>query len=211
MAKRLLGCVAAAALIGSSALVPMTATADPEDNTAQDLTERAGALGLQVGDKATPQSLKSKGGKPSGPNPYLALLEDPSLADYTAWNAYLETQAGLREAERERLLNTLDGARPRPPVVVDEDEPDGTRGSNDSYLLAQPVPRFGTGPRDRPTARILGQLDNETVTAVAVAPNAEDDGSIPLAQATGVGSSQNGIATTGTRRRPARQQREWIG
>ncbi len=86
----------------------------------------------------------------------------------------------------------------RPPLVVDEEEPDGSRGSNDTYQTAQLVKRFGTSKRDRSTARILGQLDNEEVTFQAIRPTREDDGSIPKARNTRVGNKFDGITTSGT-------------
>ena len=44
------------------------------------------------------------------------------------------------------------------PFVHDEEEPEGTRGSNDSHVDAEPIPGFGTAAGRMPAVRILGEL-----------------------------------------------------
>lgn len=138
-----------------------------------------------------------KGGKPAaprGPNPYLALLPDPAKADFAGWDRYLQAK-GEQRAER-RDLRAL-GARLTAPIVVDEDEPEGERGSNDRPVNAQPVPGFGTTSSTNHRARLLGTLSPEQTPVEAVPSNAEDDGSIPLAGETGIGVDVEGVTTSG--------------
>ncbi len=100
------------------------------------------------------------------------------------------------------------GVCPGSPILVDEDEPAGTSGSNDTLDTAQPIDGFGTRQNQNPRLRILGTLSPLEVVAEPVAPNVEDDGSIPLAGETGIGLSRAGITTSAAdRRRAARQRR----
>ena len=79
--------------------------------------------------------------------------------------------------------------------MVDEDEPDGTRGANEDPAAAQLITGFGTGRGQNPEIRVLGALDPETVTPPR-SRHPEDDGSIPLAGDTGIGTIRGGIVTT---------------
>jgi hypothetical protein len=145
------------------------------------------SAGIPVADKAAP------GTKPAGPNPYLALVPDAAKADYSGWAAYMAKQATAKAAARLKAARAL---APASPLLADEDEPDGTRGANDSPASAQLIKGFGTGTNQNPKLRILGSLDPEAVTAVSVPANAEDDGAIPLAGDTGIGTSRDGITTS---------------
>jgi hypothetical protein len=83
-------------------------------------------------------------------------------------------------------------------MLVDEQEPDGIRGANETTATAQPVEGFGTGEGQTPAARVLGSLSRSPESsAVAVRPTAENDGAIPLARRTGVSGTRPGIRTTG--------------
>ena len=175
-------------LLAASLPASQGAVADRDDTFAAQAT----ALGF-ADDKASTKQAP----RPKGANPYLALLPHPERVDYAAWDAYLDRVGDRRDARRERIA-AREGARQkaRPPVVVDETEPDGTRGANDTYETAQLIPQFGTSRN--PRARILGSLANEEVPVSEEDPNTEDDGSIPLARDTGVGTTIDGFSTTGT-------------
>ncbi|GAA4708222.1 PPC domain-containing protein [Phytohabitans rumicis] len=179
----LAACVLAAATLAPGEASAQAAKPSPDDR-------KALAAGLQVADKA-PVTAKA----PPGANPYLSLLPNPAKADLAAWDKYLAAKGKERAKQKAAQLRALAAASP---ILVDEDEPDGIRGSNDSPATAQPVPGFGTANRQNPRARVLGTLSPEVVTAVTVPANAEDDGSIPLAGDTGIGSSRNGIKTSAT-------------
>jgi hypothetical protein len=140
--------------------------------------------------------------KPAVPNPFLSLRPTVSKADYAAWIKYMRTEAGAKAAQRIKALAaakspTLKVAAAAP-IAVDEDEPDGTSGSNDTPATAQLVPEFGTAAAKAPKIRILGSLDNENVDATEIPPAPEDNGSIPLAADTGISTFRNGATTTGT-------------
>ncbi|MBA3287201.1 MAG: hypothetical protein H0U21_04135 [Acidimicrobiia bacterium] len=125
---------------------------------------------------------------PRGPNPSLALVPDPSAVDFASWRRYIAQKSQERAEARAGALAS--------PILVDEDEPDGTRGSNDTPATAQPVPGLGTLARH--AARILGTLSPEEVEIDSIAPNTENDGAIHLARDTGIGTTRDGITTTGT-------------
>lgn len=150
----------------------------------------AAPAGLQKAAKAPP----GKATRPAGVNPYLALPPHSEKVDYAGWRRYLAGQGDKRAAQRS--LTSLQ-APARPPVLVDEDEPRGIRGSNDRPATAQRVSGFGTAAGRNPRARLVGTLSPERVPIVAVPPNAENDGSIRRARDTRISGTQAGISTTG--------------
>jgi len=128
---------------------------------------------------------------PAGVNPYLALVPDASKVNVAAWKDYLAKQS-LAKATKKAATAKVAAS----PIVVDEDEPDGTQGSNDTPATAQPVPGFGTKNKQNNRARILGTLN--ALASTSLPPNSEDDGAIPLARDTGVQNLRPAITTTGT-------------
>jgi hypothetical protein len=185
--RRTIALLAGTALV--AAMLPAaTATAGLENDPGVNGADRATlAAGGQVAAKAP------AGTAPTGVNPYLALVPDPTAIDYAAWRQTAEKQSAAREQKR-----ALRRAVAASPILVDEDEIDGTQGGNDSPALAQPVPGFGTRATQNPRARILGTLDNEPVTRTMLPPKAEDDGAIPLAADTGIQTTRSGITVTST-------------
>jgi hypothetical protein len=178
----------AACLLAAVTLAPGGASA----RVKQDVdTKEALANGLQVAPKSTAKS-KTPNAKPAGANPYLALLPDPAAVDLSGWDKYLAAK-GKERAKAKAGQNALAVQ----PILVDEDEPAGVRGSNDSPATAQRVAGFGTNADQNPAARVLGTLSPEPVSADEVDPNTEDDGSIPLAGETGIGETRDGITTSG--------------
>lgn len=176
-------------MLGFVALTPAAAaTAAPAGDPAASAADWAAlAAGLPVAPKA------KAGTKPRGPNPYLAMLPDPTKADYSSWSAYLGKQAAGRAQLRARSLNSV----AVPPVLVDEDEPVGTRGANDDPASGQLIREFGTAAGKNPKLRILGGLAPETTIPASRAPFEEDDGSIPLAGDTGIGPNRSGLRVSG--------------
>lgn len=179
----------AACLLAAVTIAPGGASARAKPDVD---TKKALSNGLQVAPKATAKS-KTANAKPAGANPYLSLLPDPAAADLSGWDRYLAAKG----KERAKARTTQQKALAVQPLLVDEDEPVGVRGSNDTAATAQRVPGFGTNTGQNPKARVLGTLSPERVTAVDTEPNAEDDGSIPLAGETGIGETVDGITTTG--------------
>ena len=150
----------------------------------------AGRAGVPAG--SSPYA--SQQTKPSGPNPFLAFLPDTSRVDFIGWQRWLEAQGDQRRAQ----MDAAQAAQlTRPPLLVDEDEPEGLRGSNDTVQTAQPVPGFGTAAGRNPRARLLGSLAADPVVPVAIPPNVEDDGSLPLARDTGISATGGAITTSG--------------
>jgi hypothetical protein len=153
------------------------------------------AAGVGVAAKAAP------GGKPAGANPYLALVPDATKVDYAGWTKYLKNQAGAAAAARLKSLAASKSPALKVaaalPAVVDEAEPDGTLGSNDTVGTAQLIPEFGTAAKLSPKIRILGSLDNESISVSSISPGTEDDGAIPLASDTGISTFRSGATTTG--------------
>jgi hypothetical protein len=187
-----------AVLLGVVALTPGAAPAAPSDpaaptrsGSASSAADRAALdAGLPVADKAA-----APGAKPKGANPYLALLPDDTKADYSGWAKYLAAQATAKAAAELKARSAKAAASP---LLVDEDEPDGTRGSNDNPAAAQLIKGFGTTAATNSKARILGRLDPEAVSTPAIPATPEDDGSIPLAGDTGVGTIRSGATVTAT-------------
>ena len=186
-----------AVVLGLVALTPGASPAAPiqTDPGPSPADQAALDAGLPVASKAAP------GAKPTGVNPFLALVPDASKADYSGWATYLKNQGAAKAAARLKALAGTPAAAAKAKaaaaaIVVDEAEPDGTRGSNDNPASAQLIKGFGTGAGLSPAIRVLGQLDPESVTPVSRAATPEDDGSIPLAGATGIGAGRAGIVTS---------------
>lgn len=190
--RRSLAILAGGAVLASG-LAPAAAAPQSGGDGLSSVERQALSIGAQVAEKVT-----KPGTKPRGANPFLALVPDPTRVDYAGWKRYLGSKAEMKAAKREGLRTPLERrALAAPPVVVDEEEPSGTRGSNDSTRTAQAIPEFGTAAGESPAVRILGRLSPEVVSAVAVRPNAENDGAIPLARDTRVGRTRDGIRTSG--------------
>ncbi|WP_127505857.1 PPC domain-containing protein [Actinoplanes solisilvae] len=190
-----------AAVLGLALITPGAAQADPlslapPTPSGGDLSP-ADKASLAAGVGIAPKA--PYGAKPKGPNPYLAEVADPAKVDYSGWANYMKAQAKAKTATRDKAAKDakVNAAAAKPAVVVDEDELPGTNGGNDIPVNAQRVTGYGTGSGQYPNIRILGSLDNEVVGTPTVAPAPEDNGSIPLAGATGIGTgTQNGAVIT---------------
>ncbi|MET0423193.1 MAG: PPC domain-containing protein, partial [Actinoplanes sp.] len=181
------------ALITPGAAQAAPTTAEPPGDGLSPADRASLSAGIGVAPKAP------YGVKPKGPNPFLAQVPDASKVDYAGWANYLKAQSGAKAAARAKNLAAnkgLTSLAATPAVVVDEDEIDGTYGANDTPVNAQRIAGYGTASGQYPKIRILGSLDNEAVSTPAVPPAPEDDGSIPLAGDTGVGTLRNGATIT---------------
>jgi branched-chain amino acid aminotransferase len=175
----IVGAVVAAVSVSPAAARQHT---PPDDNPRFALLE----MGAQLAPKA-PLTTAGKAVAPAGANPYLALVPDPATIDYSGWARYVDAKGEQRAAQR---------PAPSSPILVDEDEPVGSSGSNDTLDTAQRVDGFGTGRRQNARLTILGTSSPPAVVAEPVDANAEDDGSIPLAGETGIGLDRDGITTS---------------
>jgi hypothetical protein len=191
--RRTIATLAVGVLVGAL-VAPNAASAGPEPASGADRAALKAELELA---KKTGSATKA----PTGPNPYLAYLEDGTKADYAAWRRQLATKGDERAkrlAQQRALQDARVQAAQRSPILVDELEDVGTFGDNDSFEFAQRIDEFGTSGGRNPKAEILGDLaPPETVTAEDIAPNTEDDGAIPLARDTGVRTDRDGFRTTG--------------
>jgi hypothetical protein len=171
-----------------SGLPITTATARPEVRSPDAVANK---LGLQLAPK---QSAPQKGRHGAATaNPLLSLLSDPSLTDTHYWNSKAESASRKRaKAIAERTTRT----KAKEPLLVDEEEPSGIRGANDTAASAQFIKKFGSASRKGPAARIIGTLAPEPdSTSIQAAP--EDNGSISQAGETGLVSGSL-VSTAGT-------------
>ena len=159
------------------------ATISPQDRA--DGVERQLAAGVQVVPKGT------------GPAPVdlaRALVPNLSTVDFSKGEQQAKAKAKARALQKSRQAKAPAAA----PFLHDEREPAGLRGSNDSIATAELIAGFGTRKGKNPKVRILGQLSPEAVSIGTLAPIAEDNGAIPIAGATGITASRQGVRTSGT-------------
>jgi len=163
--------------------VPAAAAPGDGERTAQ-------RLGVQLVPKHRAGKSASAFSNPKvGANPLVSLLPDPAKADYAYWKSAMKQRSAKRAAKSKALAPE--------PLLVDEEEPEDLRGSNDTLANAQLIPAFGSASDRRPAARILGTL------AAAAEPDdfvaaSEDNGSIPLADETGLSGSGSVTRTDAT-------------
>jgi Bacterial pre-peptidase C-terminal domain len=181
--RRAIAMLAVSALVVVS-VTPNAAQAAPGAG-GQRPDEHALRAGLQVAPKA------GKDGAPTGANPYLSLLANPAKADYAGWKKAIAAKGKQRAAAKAKQRAAVPS-----PILVDEDEPVGTRGSNESPATAQHINGFGTGSGQNARARVLGTLSPEQVAVEEIDPTAEDDGAIPLAGDTGINATRDGAKTS---------------
>lgn len=147
--------------------------------------------GLQVAPKGSAPAKAST----APVDPARGLVPDLSKVDFTKVEQQLAQKSAARKAQRSKQLKA---AAPAQPLLHDEREPAGLRGGNDTPATAERIAAFGVGRGKNAKARILGQLSPETVATSALAPVAEDNGSIPLAGPTGIATARKGITTSGS-------------
>jgi len=177
----------------AAALVAPPAHADPAGTRITPEDKAAGiARQLAAGVQVAP---KGSAGKALPSDPARGLVPDLSKVDFTKVQQQLAQKASARKAQRNKQLKA---AAPASPLLHDEREPAGIRGSNETPATAERITGFGVGRGKNAKARILGQLSPEAVTTAALAPVPEDNGSIPLAGATGIATSRKGVTTSGT-------------
>jgi hypothetical protein len=188
----------AAAAVAAGLLVlntPAVGTAAPDAGPAPGRFTTEQRLGLQqvpkhiAGATTAPSALSAKG---RGVNPFVGLLPDPGKADVAYWRAVMKSGA------KKRAIAKAGKVKPAAaPLLVDEQEPDQTRGGNDTQATAQLIRPFGSAAGKRPAARILGTLA-EGPQPTSFAPSIEDDGAIPLAAGVGLTRPETQSRTTGT-------------
>jgi hypothetical protein len=186
-------------LVATLSSAAVLALAGPAAGATAGSKEDAARTAQRLGVQLVPKHRASKkagafSNATKGANPAMALLADPSKADFAYWKSAMKQQAAKRAAKRAAAPTKL---APPEPVLVDEEEPDGIRGGNDSLANAQLIPAFGSAAGRRPAARVLGTVappaDPEVIEA-----KAEDNGSIPLSGETGLSESGSSTMTEAT-------------
>ena len=143
--------------------------------------------GLQQVPKSTPSmAALADPAAATGVNPYLALVTDPAAVDWAYWRTVARAQGELRAAVQPRAANQ---------IGYEELEPDDVHGQNDSLATAELVREFTTSARPRPNLLVSGNVAASTIVPTSIS-SVEDDGSIPLANATGLGGAPGAITVT---------------
>ncbi len=202
--KRALVGVAALALV-SGAAAQGTAAVVPAGDQPGPAEEKALQAGVQLAPKSTTAPTVTINGKTyKAPNPYLANTKDATATDWAYWRTQLEAKSKQRAkaatSQQQAAADNKAAARALPPpFVYDELEPDALGGTNDSVDAAEPINGFGTGAKQNPRVRILGNLPDLTPASVAIPAGAEDNGALPLATDTEIGgpAGRRAISTTG--------------
>lgn len=188
--------VAGAAAQGTAAVQSSGDAPTPEEKAALQ-------AGIQLAPKGTTAPTVTVNGKTyQAPNPMLANTKDATATNWAYWDKWLRDQGKQRAKATAKEANANDqraaGRALASPLLHDELEPDAMGGSNDSQDAAEPVNGFGTGANQNPRARILGTLADLTPAVSNISPGAEDNGAIPVATATGIGTGgRQAAATTG--------------
>ncbi|HET6295560.1 MAG TPA: PPC domain-containing protein [Kribbella sp.] len=161
--------------------------------------------GVQLAPKSTKAPTSAVNGKTyAAPNPMLANTPDATTVDWAYWHSRLAAKGKLRAAEitaqQKAAADNKAAARALPsPLLHDELEPATLGGTNDSLAAAERINGFGTANKENPRLRILGTLPDLTPSAVVIPVGTEDNGSLPLATDTGIGTgSRQAVETTGT-------------
>jgi hypothetical protein len=194
--KRLASIAVTGLIAGSMVVIAQAPAAAAPSSPHGDLEagiKRQLAAGIQVVPKNTGASKLAAG---SAVNPYTALVRDPAKIDKYYWSEQAKAGAAARAQQKAQQRNAFAAAAS--PLLHDEAEPRGMFGSNDTHATAELIKGFGTGKKLNNRARVLGQISPESVTATAVSPATEDDGSIPLAAEFGLGSTRKAVTTTGS-------------
>ena len=168
--------------------MPAATWADPGHVDVTPEQQRALDAGIQIAPKGGATAKAAR----NAPNPYLANLPKVKGVDYSGWKQRLAKQGTQRAksatlaANRTRAL----GRAPAPPFVYDEQEPAGSRGSNDTRANAEPIRGFGTGRRENPRVRILGSIANLAPAArsITVRRTTARSGARPPTGINGVGA-----------------------
>ena len=140
--------------------------------------------GLQQVPKAVPSTAAiADPAAATGVNPYLALVTDPAAVDWAYWRALARARGDLRAAAQPRPANQLGYV---------EIEPADVQGQNDSLATAEFIRGFATSVTVRPNLLVSGNLAASSLVPTPVS-SVEDDGAIPLANATGLGGVPGAI------------------
>jgi hypothetical protein len=171
---------------------PRTPAASPKGDPA--VTRRlALQAGLQVTSKHRSRPTVTVGGRSyAAPNPYLAEVPAGTRVDWSYWHRRMSNQGDRRFAAEKRGVHA--SVAVPTPYSYDEAEPAGQLGKNDRPLDAERLTKLGVSNQFQ-AVNVHGQLSQPKVTANRWHTH-EDQGSIPLAQGTGIGFDRKAVKVT---------------
>lgn len=120
----------------------------------------------------------------------------PDLLDEAALRQMLGSSSTAERRAREQARERAAAGLPKP-VLVKDDEPDGTQGGNDNLGSAQFVDGFGTGAGENPRLRVLGGLATPPTEPHQLDAAPEDNGAIPSAHDLGLSDQRPSVRITG--------------
>ena len=136
---------------------------------------------------------KTKGSEATAPSlvgavPWLSLTPASAKVDRSYWNRFAATESARRANAQASPTAVIPYAELEPPAVI---------GGNDSIANAEVISGFGTGAGEDPALLISGVGASSVVATTPIGPFPEDDGSIPLANVTGLALGGE-VTTSGT-------------
>lgn len=191
-----------ATLVAATATLNATARATEATTTTTSVAAAVSTKQLaHFRDALRERSTRYGSDAPVGPNPATSLVPPGTPRDYQGWAEQSARLAAQRMASQaNKQARSQGNLKVLPGITATEDEPAGTRGSNDTRANAEVLKGFGTGRN--PRATLLGTQSPEVVPDSAlkkIAPNTEDDSTPELARDTGIVGTTRGIRTTGFR------------
>jgi hypothetical protein len=177
-----------ATLAVSTMILPILGAQAESIEMLSDAVQKQVALGIQAVPKArNTRSLMR------GSNPFLSQVIDPTKVDFYGWRKHVESQARAAQRARNAAQTQVHDLQP---MLVDELEPDNISGLNDTLSGGERINGFGTSAN--PRARVLGTLAPPREVLTNSLTVTEDDGAIPLANQSGVGSDFGAMQTSGS-------------
>ncbi|MBA2574640.1 MAG: hypothetical protein H0V02_07605 [Nocardioidaceae bacterium] len=179
------GAATASALLGlmtnSGSAIPAGISAPSSD---ENTNPWARALLADTRPVGPPPRVTYEGTTASSANPYLAMVPNPEDIRWRYWQRKLASASALKAEAANDLTVT--------PIVHDEQEPQGTNGSNDRRRNAETLAGFGLRADKTSAVRVLGTL-SPPQPSYRPAKTREDNGSIQKATRTGINKPGEGI------------------
>lgn len=179
------GVATASALLGlmtnSGSAIPAGISAPFSD---ENMNPWARALLADTRPVGPPPRVTYEGVTASSANPYLAMVPNPEDIRWKYWQRKLASASALKAEAANDLTVT--------PIVHDEQEPQGTNGSNDRRRNAETLAGFGLRADKTSAVRVLGTL-SPPQPSYRPAKTREDNGSIQKATRTGINKPGEGI------------------
>lgn len=128
---------------------------------------------------------------PANANPYLSLLPPGAKRDYRAWQNYYQRKAQYNRLSQSLSTNGSQNSAKKPVLRIREKEK--KPGQNDTQKKGEKIGRFGAG-KDKMNRVIVRGISGEKNQDFQYKPGTatENDGSIPLANATGIKKTFDG-------------------